>query len=357
MPRLWIYLIKKFFSTFAITLSGIISFLIVIRFSSIAGFSTSGSGILLILKFISLIIPYVLPYAIPISCLNAAIFVSRKLSQEKQITALRASGFSIWQIFSPIFVCLVFISGMNFFITGSLAPKSKVLSKSLIYDTTLKHPLFITQKACPIKIKSLYTDVGRMQSGDSAEDLLLVFKNKSKNRLSLIIADKLSVKEGVLKGKNLAFISSMQGVNTGMQDDLMIENENYMKTGAEVVDVLLNKDDAVDGTDYMDFFYLLKNLGKKKHFLSEVFRRLYMTISPAILGFLGLCFGLNISRLQSIKSVFIAVLLATLFIVTLVTSRSFRSDAFTCLLFYSITHLIILSGSLIKLYTIQKGKA
>lgn len=357
MPRLWIYLIKKFFLTFGITLSGIIAFLIVIRFSSIAGFSTSGSGLFLILKFISLIIPYVLPYAIPISCLNAAIFVSRRLSHEKQITALRASGFSIWQIFSPILVCLVFISGINFFITGSLAPKSKVLSKSLIYDTTLKHPLFITQKACPIKIRSLYTDVGRMQSGDCAEDLLLVFKNKSKNRLSLIVADRLSVKDGVLKGKNLAFISSMQGANIHLQDDLIIENENYMKTGAEVVDVLLNKDDAVDGTDYMDFFHLLKNLGKKKHFLSEIYRRLYMAVSPIILGFLGLCFGLNISRMQSVKSILIAVLLATLFIVTLVASRSFRSNALTCLLLYSITHLILAGGAFIKLYTIQKGKA
>ena len=226
MPRLWTYLIKKFFSTFAITLSGIILFLIVIRFSSIAGFSTSGSGIFLILKFISLIIPYVLPYAVPISCLNAAIFVSKKLSQEKQITALRSSGYSIWQIFSPILTCLIFISALNFMVTGTIAPKAKVLSKSLVYDTTLKHPLFITQKACPIKIRSLYTDVGRMQSGDAAEDLLLVFKNKSKGRLSLIVADKLSVKDGVLKGKNLAFISSMEGQNKAFQDDLIIENEN-----------------------------------------------------------------------------------------------------------------------------------
>jgi lipopolysaccharide export LptBFGC system permease protein LptF len=149
----------------------------------------------------------------------------------------------------------------------------------------------------------------------------------------------------------------MEGQNKNIQDDLIIENENYMKTGSEVVDVLLNKDDAVDGTDYMDFFYLLKNLGKKKHFLSEIYRRLYMTLSPFVLGFLGLCFGLNIARLQSIKSTLIAVLLATLFIVTLVASRSFRSNAPLCLLIYSSTHLVILLGSLFKLHTIQRGKA
>jgi lipopolysaccharide export LptBFGC system permease protein LptF len=355
MPRLWTYLIKKFLFQFSFTLFGIICFLIVIRFNSIAGFATSGTDFWLILNFVGLLIPYVLPFAIPISALNASLLLSRKLSQEKQFTALRSGGLSLKFVFLPLVCIFVVLSMVNFFTAGTLAPLSKIKSKALVYDTTLEHPLFITQKSCPIKIKALYTDVGKMSSKDSAHDLVLAFKNKKNERLSLLVADKLSVKNGILKGKNLAIISSLKSTNPSLQDDLVIENEAFMTTSTQVVDALLYKDEAVDGVDYMDFFQLLGNLHKKAYYKTEIYKRLNIALAPLSFGLLGLCFGLSISRQSSNLSLATAIGLATIFMITVVSSKSIRSQSLFCLMLFAGVQSLLFIASYLKLRRVERG--
>lgn len=356
MPKLWIYLTKKFLSQFFLTLIGIIAFLIVIKFNAIAGFATSGTDFLLIINFVALLIPYVLPFAIPISALNAGILLSRRLSNEKQFTALRSGGLSFKVIFAPLFFVLMIFSAINLFTAGTLAPMSKVRSKSLVYDTTLRHPLFITQKACPIKIRALYTDVGKTSSKDAACDLLLIFKNKKTERLGLIMADKVSVKNTELKGKNLAIVTSLKAQSEEIADDLIIENESFMKTSTQVVDALLNKDEAVDGADYFDIFQLIKNFKKKSYYKSEVFKRLSMALAPISFGLVGLAFGLNISRKATARSLVYSLLLATLFMVSIVVGKSIRSNSQAVLALYILVHLLMIFSSFIKIRRIERGQ-
>lgn len=356
MPTLWIHLVKKFFTQFLFILIGIIGFLLVIRFNSIAGFATSGSDISLILKFVGLIIPHVLPFAFPISTLSAALILSRKLSSEKHYASLRASGLSFNTIFTPLLLCFLTLSIANFFISGTLAPLSKIKSKALIYDATLKHPLFITQKACPLKIKSMYTDTSKESSKETAHDLIMAFKNKKNERLSLIVADKLSAKNGQLKGKNLAFISSIKSPNELSQDTLIIENEAFMTTNSNIVDALLYKDESVDGVDYMDIFQILKNFNKKICYPNELYKRLTIALAPLSFGILGLCFGINISRQTSNLSLFTAITLGSIFMVTYVVGRSFRYQPHLSLVIFTMSHLIIIGFALLKLKTALRGK-
>jgi len=357
MPRLWSYLIRKFFLSFSFTLSGILIFLVITRFHEIASFSTSGTGLWLVLKFMGLQVSYILPFALPIATLNASLLLSRKLSHEKQYTALRSGGLSLKNIFTPLVLVFLFLTSLNFFITGTIAPLSKLKSKTLIYDTTLQHPLFITQKACPIKLPTLYTDIGKMTSGDSAEDLLLVFKNKKNQRLSLIVADKLSVKNGILKGKNLAIISSLHSNALNQRDDLVIENESHMSTSTQIVDVLLQKDEVVQGVDYLDFIQLLKNLFQKPSYLTELYKRLNLTFAPFSFGILGLAFGLHISRKNSIHSLLIALGLATFFLIAYISAKSIKAQPWACLAIFASSHIAILVSAWIKISTIQKGRA
>ncbi len=355
MPKLWTYLIKKFFVQFLFSLIGIIIFLIVIRFNAIAGFATSGTDFILIIKFIGLLIPYVLPLAIPISTLNAALLVSRRLCQEKHLTTIRSGSVSIFSIFTPLILVFTLLGAVNFFTAATLAPLSKVKSKALVYDTTIEHPLFITQSSCPIKIRKMYTDVGKNSSKDSAYDLLMAFKNTKNERISLLIADRLYVKKGLLKGKNLAIISSVKSSNKDLQDDLLIENDAFMSTDTHVVDALLYVDDSVKGVEYLDFFQLIKKLDDKPFFKTELFQHLNLTLAPLSFGLLGLCFGLSISRKTNNKSLFIAISLATLFIVTIISIKSLRNLPYLTLAIYAGVHMLLFLMSFLKLKRIEKG--
>lgn len=355
MPKVWTYLVKKFASQFLLTLLGIITFLIVIKFNSIAGFATSGTDFFLIVNFVALLIPHVMPFAIPISALNAGLMVSKKLSHEKQFTALRSGGISIKALFAPLLLFLGVLCILNLFTSGTLAPFSKVRSKLLVYETTLKHPLFITQKACPIKIRTMYSDVGKTSSKDTAEDLFLIFKNKKSERLGLIMADKLTAKGGQLKGKNMAIVTSLKGKNDELADDLIIENESFMKTSTQVVDALLNKDEAVEGADYFDIFQLIKNINKKSYYKGELLKRLSLTLAPLSFGLLGLSFGLSLSRLKSHASLAYALALATLYMISIVVGRSLRSQPSLVLIIVLTVHALMIISSVLKIRRIERG--
>ena len=55
------------------------------------------------------------------------------------------------------------------------------------------------------------------------------------------MADKVSVKNTELKGKNLAIITSLKAQSDEIADDLIIENESFMKTSTQVVDLVLRR--------------------------------------------------------------------------------------------------------------------
>ena len=128
-----------------------------------------------------------------------------------------------------------------------------------------------------------------------------------------------------------------------------------MKTNTQVVDALLNKEEAVDGADYYDIFQLLKCFDKKAYYKSELFKRLSMALAPLSFGLVGLAFGLNISRTKSAKSIAYGVMLATIYMVSVVVGKSLRSNFMTVLYLYTSVHAIMMCASLFKIKRIERG--
>src|SRR5579863_9043123 len=103
MPIVWRYLLRSYFQVLLLCVSAFIGVLIVLRFQEIARFATSGAAKLKILLFTLLQIPYILPIAIPVSCLIAAMLLFQRLSHTQELTALRTSGFGLKTISTPLF--------------------------------------------------------------------------------------------------------------------------------------------------------------------------------------------------------------------------------------------------------------
>src|SRR5690606_32018798 len=140
-PRLWKYLLKRYLQVFFLSLTGFISILLVTRFQHIARFASMGTSPWVLLKFISYQIPFILPLAIPISCLISALLLFQSLSRSHELTALRVAGLGIFPIAFPLFILSLFIAMGNFTLASELAPKCKNLSKSLAYQMTALNPL------------------------------------------------------------------------------------------------------------------------------------------------------------------------------------------------------------------------
>src|SRR5271167_846396 len=122
MPIIWRYLLRSYFQVFSLCVSSFISMLLVLRFQDIARFATSGTSNYNIVLFTLLQIPYILPIAIPVSCLIASMILFQRLSQSHELTAFRTCGIGLKEISTPLVFAGLFLTLVNLTIACELAP-------------------------------------------------------------------------------------------------------------------------------------------------------------------------------------------------------------------------------------------
>ena len=142
MPILWRYLLRNYFQVFFLCVSAFISVLLVLRFQEIARFITSEASFAKVVLFSLYQIPYILPIAIPISCLISSLLLFQKLSHYQEITALRTIGLSLQKIVIPILASGFLLVLFNAMIAFELAPICRSKARMLIYETVTSNPLF-----------------------------------------------------------------------------------------------------------------------------------------------------------------------------------------------------------------------
>ncbi len=135
------YLLQDYFVIFAMTLL-IFTFVMclgaIVRAVDLAARGISGG---LIFKVFLYNIPYMLIFSIPISALVGALLLSGRLSFDGEITAMRASGVSLWQIVSPLLLVSVVLSGICVVINSSVAPRCRHAVRAVIREVASEEPI------------------------------------------------------------------------------------------------------------------------------------------------------------------------------------------------------------------------
>jgi lipopolysaccharide export system permease protein len=93
------------------------------------------------LKLMGLLIPYVAAYALPLGVLTGTLMALGRLSSQQEITAMKSSGLSLYQIASPVF--LISFIGMvaGVLVNLQYAPKSRVAYKQMIANAVSENPI------------------------------------------------------------------------------------------------------------------------------------------------------------------------------------------------------------------------
>lgn len=363
MPILWRYLLRGYFQTFLLCVGAFISVLLVMRFQDIARFATSGAPPLTTFCFALLQIPYILPIAIPVSCLIATLLLFQRLSQTHELTALRTCGIGLKRITAPLLYAAFFLTFVNFTIASELSPFCKSLSKQLIFEVVSSNPLFILQRDSLVKFKGAYYNIGALKDNTHAEDVLFVSKNSSTNRMTLMCAKELKIEADFLTGKQVAFIS---GVDTKRQlpgfDHLIIENQTEMQTKSADLSQFLQTVDWKASCEYLPLRGILANGFTKESSFSlnkgsqiEIFRRISIGLAALTLTIVGLGFGIEIGRNPSKKKLFIAIGLTAAFLACFIAAKSFHTSALPAILIFLLPHPVILLCSFYSLRRIQRG--
>lgn len=366
IPRLWCYLTKSYLRILTLSLCAFVGVLIVMRLQEIARFATSGASLTKVLLFAGLQIPYILPLAVPISCLIATFLLFQRLSSSHELTALRSCGIGIGSLKTPLIYLATCVSLLNFTLASEIGPLCRGLSKELIVGVVKANPLFLLQRDSLIKLKNAYYHIGNLKGNTCAQDILLVTRNGANDTMTLIVAKELNVKDSLLLGDQVAFISSIDARKSTPEfkgfDHLMIENQAHMYTQSEPLTEFLQLVGWETNINYLQLHNLLAySVAKDRPFFEntgtifEIARRLSIGLAPLTLTLLGIAYGIHIGRRPSKKGLMITGFLTALFLSAFIAAKSFEDLIIPAITVFLTPHLLIITLALRKIASIDRG--
>lgn len=359
MPIFWKYLLRGYFQLFFLCVSAFVSVLLVVRFQEIALFASSGAKLYQIGLFSLYQIPYILPLAIPISSLIASMILLQRMSSCLEVTALRASGFSLAALSYPLILAGCLLSLANFTIASETAPLTRTLAKNLLHKIAKDNPFIVMQRDSPVTLKSFDFDLKNLEPGKKAEEILCIMRQDSQERLGLFSAKELSIDSQWIHGKALSLLSSVDPQFPGY-DHLIIENQESMQVSKPTIAAYLFNTDWFSKDDLLSLKEAWKKHKAEHGSISsktglELVRRAFLGLCPLTFTCIGIGFGLHVGRGKRKGAVFTAFFLAALILGSFVISKTVSKTPIFTLLLFLIPQPFAILMSIRSLFRISKG--
>lgn len=380
MPILWRYLLTHFLKiTFGCVLA-FVAILLTMRLDEIAHFAALGAPPLYLFLFSLYQVPYILPIALPISSLIASLLLIQRLSSTHELTALRASGFSLFDLTAPVLLSAAFLSLANFWIASELATQSHLQTNLLKSELRSINPLLLLHNKHLMRLKGFYfAALGPSHVGESASDVVLAFPNGHQKRLHLMLAINLKATPSLFVGQDLSLITGGAVEEDDDYDHLLIENMKTSITHVQDFSSLLQRKVWTVNNDYLQLPLLLVRIQQHKRELekaksegstldeikrltthvnrsmSEIVKR--FSISFAVFSFtlMGCACGLSISRRPRFHPLFLVIALTTLYLIAFFVAKGIDHHLWLTSALYIAPHALIVLASLILLRRISKG--
>ncbi len=345
MPLLWSYLLRSYFRVFLLSITCFVALLLVTRMKDIARFAALGSKFFSTILFILYQIPHILPIAIPISCLISSFLLFQRMSKTSELTALRASGISLKEIVAPILIAATMMAIINFYVTSELTTHAKQKSRIMLIEETTVNPLILLQRQKLLKIKETFIDLGLSENEKIAKNVLFIAKNKSTDHLSLLSAKEFSLNKKILTGSDVALISYIDSKEKNDFDTLIIENQAKMSTFAPSISKLMKKNPFRLNPSSLSFRLLLARAKFKNERFSitfnEISRRVSLGLTAFSFTFIGLTFGIEISRVSSKKGIFFAFFFSALIMLLYLIGKNMKNSAFLSFSTLILPHILL----------------
>jgi lipopolysaccharide export system permease protein len=282
-----------------------------------------GIGFLDISKFIVLLMPSFLMFTIPMSLLVAILIGLGRLSGDNEITVMKASGISLYQLSQPIAVAAVIAFISTSIITLFLVPQSNYATKIHLYNVSKqKASIGIREKVFVDYFKGLLIYAEKIPLDGAFMEGVLIADTRLTDEPNTIIAKKAYL---ISDPKELTVTLRLENGSTHTVDP---DFQNYRKMDFAVYDVNLDIGSSLfdekklkeKSSGEMTVLELRERLGKsglEKQHLREVAielnKKLSMPMSCLILGLLGVPLGIRTQRSAKSWSISIAFALVVLY--------------------------------------------
>jgi len=119
------YLIKQFVQTiFFGLLAFTLIFVVIDMVENIDDFVDQKASIGIVLNYYLVFTPEIIKLITPVSVLFAALFTAGKMASTSELTAIKASGVSLYRFMTPFLITTVVICSLSIYFTGYVVPKA-----------------------------------------------------------------------------------------------------------------------------------------------------------------------------------------------------------------------------------------
>jgi lipopolysaccharide export system permease protein len=130
-------------------------------------------------------IPYSLAYSIPISALFSSLLLFGRLSADSEVSAMKSSGLSMWQIISPIVLISLLLSGICLYNNCVVYPSTTYANRQLIKGMGVEDPIKLLEEGRFIRDFPGY---------------MIYVGRKNKNRVRDLVVYEVDKKSGEVTG-------------------------------------------------------------------------------------------------------------------------------------------------------------
>jgi lipopolysaccharide export system permease protein len=360
------YLLKNYLKVLFLAVFSFIAILLVSRLEEIAQFAAMGAKLSYLGLFTFYQIPYILPIAIPISCLISSLILFQRLSHTHELTALRSCGIALPRILTPILLAGIFFSIATFFINSELATSSHLATRKMVHDISSVNPLLLLQSAKIARLQDAFIQMDPVRNGESAKDLVIALNNTAGERLSLCLVKKIDMNGDKLTARHVSLISSAAAENF---DHLIIENQTSMTSSAPEFAKLLRKTGWKMANDHLRLSLLrirtrmLKDQANRgepvqRHLnkcRSEYVRRISLGLAAFTFTLMGAAFGMDISRNRRMRGIFAVLILAAFCLIAFCLGKAFSHLFWLASLFFLLPHACAIFSSFWTLRRANRG--
>lgn len=145
-----------------------------------------GVDFLQVLKIFGLFLPYVLIFTIPISVLAAVLLGFGRLSGDNEVTTIRTSGISVYNVVAPVIVCGLIISLFNVPLNDRILPESEFAARKLVKSLGMKHPTAMLESGVFVKGFKDYILFIHGIKGNNLEDIRIYEPREGKPTRTIV---------------------------------------------------------------------------------------------------------------------------------------------------------------------------
>ena len=227
MKKLNLLIVKQFTKSFVPTFL-VVLFILLMQFvwlyiDDLAGKGLSSWVIAQLMFFFS---ASIIPMALPLSILLASIMTFGNLGETYELVAAKAAGVSIWRMFTPLIVVMVFLGLFGFFTSNVLIPEANLKKGALLYDIKQQKPTLLIQDGVFFNgIEGISMRVGKRDpKTDEMTDIVIYDQRQGGSKPVIITAQ--SGKMVMSDDKRYLFFTLYNGARYEEMD----KQQNYDRT-------------------------------------------------------------------------------------------------------------------------------